>query len=379
METAEVIVIGTGAVGSSAMWHLARRGVDTLGLDRFEPGHDKGSSHGQTRIIRLAYHEHPNYVPILLRSYEMWKALENDSEQDLYRETGLIQIGLPDQGILKGVKLSADLHNLPIQKLNNHDIMDIYPGLNIPDNMEGVFENKAGFLRVEKCIKTQLKLATRARARLISGVSVYGWKPEGDGVVVQTSEGSKWADKLVITAGSWSGDLLPHLSTQMSVVRKPLFWYHGNDFYDVESGFPTFIFDTHEGEFYGFPSINDLGVKVAEHTGGDPVSDLMELDRTLDPKDKIKIDHFLQVYLPNIDTAKLSDHAVCMYTRTPDGNFIVGRDPRYPQVSYVCGLSGHGFKMSIGLGEILADFATDQVPYMDVDFLSPARFQSGFS
>ena len=129
---------------------------------------------------------------------------------------------------------------------------------------------------------------------------------------------------------------------------------------------------------YGFPSINDLGVKVAEHTGGDPVSDLMELDRTLDPKDKIKIDHFIQAYLPNIDTAKLSDYAVCMYTRTPDGNFIVGQDPRYSQVSYVCGLSGHGFKMSIGLGEILADFATDQLPDMDVDFLSPARFQSGF-
>ena len=372
----DVIVIGTGAVGSAATYYLARKGVDVIGLDRFPAAHDKGSSHGQTRIIRLAYFEHPNYVPLLERSYELWEELEKVSGVDLYTESGLIQVGPPGGEIVSGVRQSAGLHNLTVEDVTQSDLKDFYPGFSIPDGMEAVFEKRAGFLKVEKCIQTFLNLAQDSGARLHTGIEVLDWESDSsERVSVITNDGVFTADKVIITAGAWVGDLLDRLDVHLTVVRKPLFWFQTNNVYELDSGCPAFFYETPEGSFYGFPSIDELGLKVAEHTGGEPVMDPLNVDRSRRRADEVKIEYFLQEYLTGMNSPTLTDHKVCMYTRSPDEDFIIDKVEEYPQISYVAGLSGHGFKMASVLGEIMAHMAIKGSTEHPIEFLSANRFK----
>jgi len=371
----DVIVIGTGAVGSAAMYYLARNGVDVIGLDRFPAAHDKGSSHGQTRIIRLAYFEHPDYVPLLKRSFELWEELEKVSGIDLYTESGLIQVGPPDGEIVAGVRESAAMHNLTVEDVTQSDLKDFYPGFSIPDGMEAVFEKRAGFLKVEKCIETFLDLADKSGAQLHTGIEVLGWQLDSDDrVKVTTNEGAFAADRIIVTAGAWAGDLIKGLGVNLTVVRKPLFWFQSDNIYELDSGCPAFFYETSEGSFYGFPAIDELGLKVAEHTGGEPVINPLDVDRSKHRSDEAKIEYFLQEYLTAMNSPTLTDHKVCMYTRSPDEDFIIDKVEVYPQVSYVAGLSGHGFKMASVLGEIMADMATKGSTEYPIEFLSANRF-----
>ncbi|MDC0035433.1 N-methyl-L-tryptophan oxidase [Chloroflexi bacterium] len=371
----DVIVVGTGAVGSAAMYYLAKNGVDVIGLDRFPVAHDKGSSHGQTRIIRLAYFEHPNYVPLLKRSFELWEELEKVSGFELYTESGLIQVGPPDGEIVAGVRESAAMHNLTVEDVTQSDLKDFYPGFSIPHGMEAVFEKRAGFLKVEKCIETFLDLADKSGAQLYTGIEVLGWELDADHrVTVTTNEGVFTADRIIVTAGAWAGELVKGLRVNLTVVRKPLFWFQSDNVYELDSGCPAFFYETPEGSFYGFPSIDELGLKVAEHTGGEPVLDPLEVDRSKHRKDEAKIEYFLQEYLTGMNAPTLTDHKVCMYTRSPDEDFIIDKVEEYPQVSYVAGLSGHGFKMASVLGEIMADMATKGSTEHPIEFLSANRF-----
>ena len=375
MNHSDVLIIGTGAVGSAAMYYLAERGVKVIGLDRFPVAHDKGSSHGQTRIIRLAYFEHPNYVPLLNSSYELWKDLEEKSGNHLYNETGIIQIGPPDGEIVAGVRESANQHGLQIENLTESDVISRYPGFLLPEDMEAVFEKRAGFLMVEQCIETYINLALNYGAELHTGVSVKNWQSCSDNrIEVFTDCGVFSADNLIITAGAWATDLLRPLNLNLTVVRKPLFWFESGETYNVESGCPAFFYETPEGSFYGFPSIDDSGLKVAEHTSGDPVSDPLNLDRSLQKNDKIKIDNFIARHLPKMSSARMTDHKVCMYTRSEDEHFIVDSMPGSPNVSFVAGLSGHGFKMASVLGEIMADLAVNKSTNHPIGFLSANRF-----
>ena len=372
----DVIVVGTGAVGSAAMYYLARNGFDVIGLDRFPAAHDKGSSHGQTRIIRLAYFEHPNYVPLLKRSYELWEDLEEVSGSDLYTESGLIQVGPPDGEIVAGVRESAAMHNLTVEEVTQADVQRSYPGFSIPDGMEAVFEKRAGFLKVEKCIQTFLDLAQNSGARLHTGIEVLGWEPDpSDRISVTTNNGVFTADRVIVTAGAWAGDLLDGLGVNLTVVRKSLFWFRSDNIYELDSGCPAFFYETPEGSFYGFPSIDELGLKVAEHTGGEAVVDPLEVDRSKHRDDEAKIEYFLQEYLTTMNSLTLTDHKVCMYTRSPDEDFIIDKVEEYPQISYVAGLSGHGFKMASVLGEIMAHMAIKGSTEHPIEFLSANRFK----
>ena len=375
MDHCDVLIIGTGAVGSAAMYYLAERGVNVVGLDRFPVAHDKGSSHGQTRIIRLAYFEHPNYVPLLRRSYELWKDLEEKSGNQLYSETGIIQIGPADGEIVTGVKASAQEHNLEIENLTASDVTSRYPGFMVPEGMEAVFEKRAGFLKVEQSIKAYINLALNYGAELHTGVSVDNWKRiSGNGIEVTTSRGAFSADNLIITAGAWAKDLLRPLNLNLTVARKPLFWFESDRTYDIEAGCPAFFYETPQGSFYGFPSIDELGLKVAEHTSGDPVLDPLKVDRSLHKTDKAKIDGFIASHLSKMHNPRMTDHKICMYTRSEDEHFIVDSIPGSPHVNFVAGLSGHGFKMASVLGEIMADLAINKSTNHPIDFLSAKRF-----
>ena len=370
----DAIVIGTGGVGSAAMYHLARRGVKVLGLDRFPPAHDRGSSHGRTRIIRQAYFEHSDYVPLLKRAYELWSELEQLQGKQLYREIGLLQIGPSDGVVVPGVLKSAAQHNLPVETFSPDDMRRQFPGFRVADERQGVLERRAGYLRVEDCVLAHLAAAEWHGAELKTGAAVVSWRAEGNGVMVNTDSAAFHADKLILTAGPWAGHLLRDLNIPLEVRRKPQFWFACDDpRYHADNGCPAFLFETPGGIFYGFPNAENWGVKAACHSGGEPIVDPLALDRTLRPEDQSQIERFLAVHLPGV-SHRVLHHEVCMYTMSPDEHFIVDRHPRWPQVCFAAGLSGHGFKFTSVLGEALADFALAGRTTFPIDFLSLRRF-----
>jgi sarcosine oxidase len=373
MKSYDVIVIGTGGVGSAALFHLARRGARALGLDRFPPGHDRGSSHGMTRVIRLAYFEHPDYVPLLRRAYELWAELEGLCGRKLYQETGLLQIGPESGTVITGVLKSASEYGLAVETLERTKVHGCFPGFRVPEGCVGVLEKRAGFLRVEDCVRAHADQATKAGAELRAGPAVEGFRLEGSLVRVTAGGETFLADRLVVSPGAWAGDLLGGLGVSFAVLRKSVFWFATDDSsYAVENGCPIFLYETPAGIYYGFPKIDALGLKVAEHTGGAPVSDALAVDRSLRPEDLDRIESFLGGHLPGV-TRTLTRHETCLYTLTADHHFVVDRHPEHPQVVFAAGLSGHGFKFTSVLGEVLADLALEGRTRHPIGFLGRDR------
>ncbi len=368
----DAIVIGIGGVGSAALYHLATRGARVLGLDRFGPGHDRGSSHGQTRIIRLAYFEHPDYVPLLRRAYQLWSELGECRGRPLYHEVGLLQVGPPDGPVVSGVRRSAQEHGLEIEELSPSEIRRRFPGFHAPDEWHGVFERRAGYLEVEACVVAHLEEAIRLGAELRTGVTVQRWRADGDGLTVTTDAGQFHAERLVLAPGSWAPQLLGDLQLRLEVRRKSQFWYPSSAEFHADRGCPAFLFDTPEGVFYGLPQIDERGLKVAEHTGGSLVADPLTVDRALEAAEQSRVERFLADHLPSVGRPLLH-HSVCMYTLTPDEHFIVDRHPADPRVVLAAGLSGHGFKFTGVLGEALADLALEGSTRLPIGFLSLSR------
>jgi sarcosine oxidase len=371
--TFDVIVLGVGGVGSAALDQLARRGLRVLGLDRFPPGHDRGSSHGRTRLIRQAYFEHPDYVPLLKRAYELWADLSARAGKTLYHPVGVLQAGRPDGTVVPGVLASARRHGLDVEELSEEQIAARFPGLRVPPPLVAVFERQAGYLDVEDCVREAARQAVEQGAVVQIGESVRAWKADGSGVLVETDRGTYRATSLIVSAGAWAGTLLADLGIRFEVVRKSLYWYSAPEqLYSPTVGFPGFLYETDVGSFYGFPRIDDYGLKAAEHTGGLPVSDPLRVDGNPDPGETIRVEQFLAKYLPGVTRDPLH-FATCLYTLSPDGHFVVDRHPEYPQVAFAAGLSGHGFKFAMVLGEALADLAQHGQTRLPIGFLSCQR------
>jgi monomeric sarcosine oxidase len=369
----DAIVLGSGGAGSAALYHLALRGACVLGLDRFPPGHDRGSSHGETRIIRLAYFEHSHYVPLLRRAYALWRELEARRGEALYRETGLVQVGPASGQVVEGVLRSAREHALEVEELAAADVKRRFPGLHVPEGMQAVYERGAGCLAVEACVRAHAAEAVRLGAEIRSGEEVRSWQPDGRGFAVETDRGHYRAQNLVVTAGPWAKELLADLGLRLEVRRKPLFWFRCDDpRYAASRGFPAFLFELPEGVFYGFPSLDGQSLKAAEHSGGAVVSDPLAVSRAVDPADEARVAGFLARCLPGVGRERV-DHAVCMYTMTPDEHFVVDRHPEHPHLAFAAGLSGHGFKFTCVLGEVLAQLILDGRTEHPVGFLSLAR------
>jgi monomeric sarcosine oxidase len=369
----DVIVLGVGGVGSAALDQLARRGLRVLGLDRFPPGHDRGSSHGRTRLIRQAYFEHPDYVPLLKRAYELWADLSARAGKSLYHQVGLLQAGRLDGTVVPGVLASARQHGLDIEELSEEQVAARFPGLRVPPPLVALFERQAGYLDVEDCVREAAREAVEHGAQLQLGENIRGWKADGGGVVVETDRGAYRATILIVSAGAWAGTLLADLGIRFEVVRKSLYWYAAPErLYAPEHGFPGFLYETDAGSFYGFPRIDDGGLKAAEHSGGLPVSDPLQVDRNPDPGETIRVEHFLAEYLPAVTRDPLH-FTTCLYTLSPDRHFVVDRHPEHPQVVFAAGLSGHGFKFATVLGEALADLAQHGQTRLPIGFLSCQR------
>jgi len=375
MQSYDVIVVGTGGVGSAACYHLAKRGARVLGIDQFPSGHDRGSSHGETRVIRQAYFEHPDYVPLLLRAYELWRELEGEYGFDLLRQVGLLQVGPPDGMVVRGVLQAAALHGLKVDSLSADEVSRRFPGFRVPMGSVGVFEPAAGYLRVEKCVLSHLSAALHYGAELRTGIVVKSWQCEGSGVVVERDNGDRfYADKLVITAGPWAPQLLADLGVPLVVRRKHLYWFPTSEqSYHETSGCPTYLYEVPEGVFYGFPQVDELGVKVAEHSGGVVIDDPMNDPRLPDESDLARVEAFLSEYLPGVGRP-CQRRGVCFYTMTPDEHFLIDRHPRHDRVFFTAGLSGHGFKFTSVLGEVMADLALTGETRLPVGFLGLGRF-----
>ena len=371
-----MIVLGLGGVGSSAAFALAKRGHRVLGVDQFSPPHNRGSSHGETRIIRKSYFEHPSYVPLLCRAYDLWRELESRTGTRLYHATGLLEIGPADGIVIPGVLRSAAQFEVPIERLTMAEATYRYPNLHGDESWSVILEEDAGYLKVEACVQANLESATALGAELAIEQKVIGWEADGSGILIRTADRVYRAAKLILTAGPWAGELLSRFNVPLCVLHKHLYWYETNNHsYREVDGFPCFFYETLAGHFYGFPERDALGLKIAKHSGGERVESAIDGVHQRNAEDQSAVEAFLLNNLPNV-SRRMTRWSGCYYTMTPDENFIVDTLPNLPQVTIVAGLSGHGFKFTSVLGELAADLATDQRLLPSLSFLQLSRFWS---
>jgi sarcosine oxidase len=375
MRRFDVVVAGAGGMGTAAAAHLARRGASVLAVDRFPPGHARGSSHGQTRLIRLAYFEHPDYVPLLRRARDLWRDLERDTDSRLLTECGLVSCGPSAGPVITGTLRSARDHGLAVEPLTAREAAARWPAFAVPDDWSAVFEPAAGHLAVEACVRAHAALAVRHGGVIEADHEIRGWRMEGDAVLVETSRETISASRLALCPGPWASALLRLPTIPFTVLRKSLFWYAPTAGLqrDDAASLPAFAFDTPRGFFYGFPMLDARGIKVAEHSGGSVVADPFAVDRRIDETEQAAIEGWLAAHLPGVGHHRTA-HEVCLYTMSPDHHFVVGQHPDHPPVSIAAGFSGHGFKFASVIGEILADLALTGSTPLPAAFLAPARF-----
>ena len=371
----DVIVIGLGAMGSAACYHLAGRGARVLGLEKFDIPHGNGSSHGFTRMIRMAYREHPDYVPLVKSAFSLWRELEAESGQKLMQVTGGLYMGPIDGIYVGGALASAKKHTLPFELLDRSTIGRRYPQFEVPDNFVGMLEKNAGFIRPEKAVATHAGLALRRGAELHGQEPVIGWSADESGVEVVTERGSYRADQAIFCGGAWTDRLVRDLGIPLRVSRQVLGWVWPKKPEAFEFGrIPVWAIDNLDGSnHYGFPMTADSpGLKVAHNAAG-PTTDPDIVGRSPMPGDEETFRGMLQKRIPDADGPLLSLR-ICLYTNTPDRYFIVDRHPHHSRVVLACGFSGHGFKFATVIGQILADLTTKGKTEHSIDFLGLSRF-----
>ncbi len=359
MTVYDVAVVGLGAMGSAALYHLARRGRRVIGIERETPAHFGGSSHGESRIIRLAYYEHPSYVPLLRRAYENWRELERVSGIGLMTITGIIEAGIPGASLVQGSLHASRLHNLSHEVLTAGQMMDRFPALSLPADWEGVYQPDAGFLLPEKAIETHIAGAEAAGAEVRLHTVVSGIVPRAGGVRLTLADGTTIdAGSVVISAGAWVGELLPELRSNLRLTRQVLGWFAPNDpTLTRPDRLPVFFLQSADEMIYGFPDFAGTGVKIGSHLAGRELAAAGDARQDANAADGERLSGFLDRYMPAA-AGPLRDLKTCIYTRTPDEDFILDLHPDHPQIVIASPCSGHGFKFASVIGEILADLST---------------------
>ncbi|MYD11496.1 MAG: N-methyl-L-tryptophan oxidase [Chloroflexi bacterium] len=358
----DVIVIGLGGMGSAALYHLAKRGVNALGIEQFEIPHTLGSSHGLTRIIRLAYYEDLSYVPLLRRSYALWAALEREFGEQLFYQTGSIDMGPEDSDVFSGSLQSCLDNELEHEVLDSRQLTARFPGYRMPAETMAVFQPQGGLLAPERCISAHARLARHHGAAIHTGERVLGWDILADErVAVRTDAGRYVAKKLVICGGAWAFKLAPALAGAAVPERQALIWLAPKrpDWFGLER-FPVWNGQVEEGRYYGLPEFNPSGttpgMKLGRYHHRGEVCDPDTVDRALHEQDEALLRQFAERYFPD-GAGETLDMVVCMFTNTPDEHFVLDTLPGAPQVSVAAGFSGHGFKMASVIGEVMADLA----------------------
>ena len=371
----DVIVWGAGGMGSATMRSLALRGANVCGVEQFGAAHGQGSSHGETRIIRKAYFEHPDYVPLLNRSFELWREIADESGRQLQITNGLVVSGDPSSATIQGLQRCYAEHALPHERWTAEETRKHFPQFHLPGGHSVFFDPDGGYLMVEECVKANLSSALHHGATLYFGEQVLSWHADTSGVSVQTDQRELQAKALVLTAGAWAGRVFSEYGIPLEIWRKVLVWYRGNGLEAFSpQAFPTYFIELDYGGFYGFPVVSEAGFKAAEHFEPDIVAQPEALQRQLLPRDEPRLQRFLTEIFPALRKPKRSAFKVCMYTKSPDDHFVLGALPETPSVIVGAGFSGHGFKFAPVIGEILADLALDGQTSHPIDFLKLERF-----
>ena len=375
MPSYDAIVIGVGGMGSAAVYHLARRGLQVLGLEKHAIPHEMGSSHGYSRMIRYTLQEHPSYVPLVRRSYELWHEMEETAGEELMVTTGSIRAGAPDSPFFLNAQEACDLHSIPYEILTASEVNKRFPGYRFPEEISSVYQADGGFLLPERCIVTHVQAAERAGADVHSQETVLDWEIRGAGVQVRTDRDTYTAGRLVVTAGPWAANLVPELAAYAVPERQVMGWFQPKrpELYAAEA-FPVFGVFTEEGRYYGFPSHAVPGFKIGRAHHLLQKVDPDAIDREVHPEDEDILRQAVNRYFP-LAAGKLLDGKTCMYTNTPDEHFMIGTLDGQPQVSVAAGFSGHGFKFASVIGEIMADLAQNGATEHDINLFRLDRFK----
>jgi sarcosine oxidase len=371
--TYDAIVIGVGGMGSAALYHLTRRGARVLGLEQFELGHDRGSSHGITRIIRLAYAEDPRYVPLLRRAYQLWRELEERAGEPLLFITGGIDAGREGSALLTGSLLSCARHDLAHEVLDAPALNRRFPGYRFPPEIISVFQPEAGFVLAERSVVAHVALAREMGATVHTGERVLGWEDAGESLEVRTDRGRYRTGRLVVTAGPWAGKLLPALAPLARPERQIVVWTTPHEPSHFEAGvFPIFYMEADEGRFYGLPIHGIPGFKIGKyHHRGEP-ADPDRPDLVCHPEDEAVLREAIRRYFPGADGPVIASQA-CLFTNTADEHFIIDRHPSDDRIVMAAGFSGHGYKFCGVIGEILTDLTLEGGTSWEIDLFRLAR------
>ncbi len=375
---AEVAVVGLGAMGSATLWRLAARGVDVMGIERFDPGHDQGSSHGATRLFRTACMEHPALVPLAQTSLALWRELEETSARRLLDLSGGLMIGAPDSRVVTGTLAAASAHGIDVRRMTAADLAAEYPQhANVPTHHVGVLDPMAGVVRPEAGVVAAVAAAKAAGSTVLTRTGVTGVEPTGDGVLVRTAARTFRVRQVVVTAGPWLGTLVPELP--LEPIRTPMTWFATRDpgtrDFDL-AAFPVFIRALADGNvIWGHGAVDGHPSKVgpeddpALHTPIDPD----RCDRGISADDYSLVGRLVAEALPGLDPVPVRT-TTCMITRSPDGMFQLGRPRNGPRLVVGGGCSGHAFKHATGIGETLARITCGEEPLVDLDVVDPNRF-----
>lgn len=375
MPVFDTIVAGVGAMGSAACWQLARRGRRVLGLERFDIPHAYGSSHGTTRIIRLAYYESPAYVPFLRRARELWREAGEAFGEDLYFRIGSIDAGPEDSPVFAGSLESSRLHSLEHEILSGAEVNRRFPGYRLPADHAALFQPDGGFIASERAIVAHVTLAQAAGAEIHARERMLEWHPlPGGGVCVTTDRGSYEAGSLVIAAGAWIGELVPELAALAIPERQVLGWFQpSRPAAFAPAVFPVVNLLVEEGRYYGLPVWGVPGFKIGRyhHLGETGAADA--LSREVSRADEAVLRQCVSRYFPDADGPVMA-LKTCMFTNTPDEHFIIDRLPGQPEVVAASPCSGHGYKFASVIGEVLADLASGGGFGFDLSMFSLTRF-----
>jgi monomeric sarcosine oxidase len=359
-------------MGTAAAWELGKRGERALVLEQFGHVHGFGAHSGKTRVIRHAYSEGADYVPLVLRADDLWVELEAASGQEVLHRVGGLEMSAPGNPHTEQAMRSAEAYNVPFELLEPAEVRRRWPQFKVPDDWKAIFCPRSGFLAVEPALKALGAQARELGVEIRENEPARDWGATDNGAWAKTDEGTYTADRLIITAGAWSAALLADLDLTLSVKRKTLFWLEVErpERFSPER-FPIFITDSPGTEFYGFPIFEEPGLKVAVHTGGQPTT-ADNVDRSVRDDEKQDVLPAAKRVFDGI-TGRVVSSVVCLYTMSPDEDFIVDRHPRWPHVVFGAGFSGHGFKFATAIGEHLVDLAFDssEKPY---PILSLGRF-----
>ncbi len=371
----DVIVVGVGGMGSATVYELARRGARVLGIDQFQPGHDRGSSHGESRIIRLAYYEHLAYVPLLQRAFANWRALEVVVGERLLTTTGSIDAGPEDSEVFRGSLTSCQTFGLPHEVLTASELTWRFPGYRFPADSMAVFQPDGGYLEPERAIRAYVAAALELGAEIHHDERVVGWEAGAAAVTVRTGSAQYQAPTLVLSVGAWLSKLIPGLAALAVPERQVVAWFDGGrSGHFAEKRFPVFNAALAEGRYYGFPSIHGQGLKVGRYHHLRELADPNALDREVHERDLEPLAALVSRYFPAAE--EVVKASVCMFTNTPDEHFIIDRLPGEPRVLVVSPCSGHGFKFASVVGEIAADLALEGQTRHDISLFRLARFKA---